>query len=705
MKNLALLLLLVKVSIFSSAQEAVISVQAFHFDLTNKIPSSIFDPKTIGNSLGGSVCSNLMYHANGVDHIVNILGGDKPGPGIHFIKKNGKWEFENYYTDVLMDGARSYSFFDTNGNFAYSNHGSESIFPWPLGEVVSVNTIGEKLKWKKVSLHRAHYDNLSCGDLNNDGLSDIAAMHMGTDGKGWYGVAGILTYTQNSDGNFVENRDIISDPSQWGDNTWPGTHHNGAVLIADIMGDKRPEIMTADYGFNPSSPSDRYSIAIFKYNESIKKYQFSKTPTQLGVFSNLSQGATSMKSADLNNDGLNDIVVATEGNLPNGRSGGIVQIWYNKGNGDLKPDQAIVCDADSIGFREFELADVNDDNKIDIILHAGGGELVIGKPPYNDGFFTNLKYSIWLNRGQYFSTISNDLKLSKFTLPTGISPQTTALKGFYINNKLRFFGYNRNCTDKSCNVDTTNGFFLYDATISFCNKIVKPTFNTSKYSFCTGDSLKLSVTNVNKGDTLKWYFGSKSDLLNVSNKTFTDSTKLYVTRTDSVGCIISSDTIQINKFSIPSAPSLSRDTSNNLVANINGLTWYKDGTKITDTTQKIKPTSNGYYTATSTQNGCTSALSTSYYYLTTAISYLSYDEYFKISPNPTSGDIYLNYNIRSFKDIYINIIDVAGRSIIRNKKVSNGSKISLGSSVKGNYIIQVKDKTGRLLVTEKVIKN
>ena len=37
---------------------------------------------------------------------------------------------------------------------------------------------------------------------------------------------------------------------------------------------------------------------------------------------------------------------------------------------------------------------------------------------------------------------------------------------------------------------------------------------------------KLTVTNINKGDTLKWYFGSKSDLTNVSNKTFLDTKKL-----------------------------------------------------------------------------------------------------------------------------------------------------------------------------------
>lgn len=689
----------------AQSQEAVISVKAYNFDLTNKIPSSLINPKEVGKSLAGSVCSNLMYHVNGIDHIVNILGGTKEGPGIHFINKNGKWEFENYYTDVLMDGARSYSFLDSNGNFAYSSSGSEEIQPWPLGHIVQVRTVGEKLKWQQVSLHRAHYDNLSCGDLNNDGLPDIATMHMGTDGKGWYGVDGILTYTQNVTGTFSESRELVSESSQWGDNTWPGVHHNGAVLIADIMGDKRPELIRADYSSTPNAPSDRYSFAIYKFNQNINKYQFVKTPKELGSFSILTQGATSMKDADFNNDGYRDLAIATEGQLSNGRDDGIVQVWFNNGNGDFTPGQAIVCDSDSIQFREFEVADVNNDGNIDIILHAGGGKLVIGQPPYTDGFFTNLKYSIWINRGGYFSTISNDLKLSKFTVPTGIPPQTMALKGFFINSKLRFFGYNTNCnTTNGCNVDTTNAFYLYDATITFCNYLAKPKFSTNKFSLCSNDSLKISITNINKGDTIKWYFGTKSDLTNVNNKTFTDSTKLFVTRTDSLGCMISSDTIQITKYTIPSPPTISRDADNNLVASMNGITWYKDGVKIADTTQKFKPTTNGLYTATTTQNGCTSSISQSYYYLTSSLINLSTGEYFKISPNPTSGDISIDYKLNTTKDLYITINDINGKAIISNQKIRPGNKVNLRGLISGSYVVVVKEKDGRLITTQKIVK-
>ena len=186
------------------------------------------------------------------------------------------------------------------------------------------------------------------------------------------------------------------------------------------------------------------------------------------------------------------------------------------------------------------------------------------------------------------------------------------------------------------------------------------------------------------------------------------TTGKYFTRVKTSNKNGSSTYSEIKSFTIsqiPSSPSLSRDVDNNLVANINGITWYKDGVKISDTAQKIKPTSNGNFTATTTQNGCISSASANYYYITSAILNLSRDEYFKVSPNPTNGEIFMNYNIRSTKDVYINVLDMSGKIIINNRKVNSGSKLNLGSTMKGNYIIQVKDKAGRLLTTEKLIKN
>jgi hypothetical protein len=233
----------------------------------------------------------------------------------------------------------------------------------------------------------------------------------------------------------------------------------------------------------------------------------------------------------------------------------------------------------------------------------------------------------------------------------------------------------------------------------------KPAFNTSKFSFCSGDTLKLSIININKGDSLKWYYGTKSDLTNVSNKTFTDSTKLFVTRTDSLGCVISSDTVQIKKYSIPSAPTLSRDTANFLLSGAAGTTWYKDGSAITDTAQKYKPTAAGSYTAKTTTNGCTSVMSAAYYYLVTDIINLSKDEYIKLAPNPFINQLNFDFIVKGYQRLNIEVFDVAtGTKVASQPNLIAGSRIALGQLSGGTYIIRVTSNDQKILQQFKVVK-
>ena len=233
----------------------------------------------------------------------------------------------------------------------------------------------------------------------------------------------------------------------------------------------------------------------------------------------------------------------------------------------------------------------------------------------------------------------------------------------------------------------------------------KPTFSNTKFSFCVNDSLKLTINNVYKGDTLKWYYGTKIDTTNVSSKTFTDSLKVFVTRTDSLGCIISSDTVKLTKFSIPSAPILSRDTSNYLIASTNGITWYKDGTALTDTTQKIKPTAPGSYTAKTTQNGCTSALSSAYYYLVTDIINLSSDEYIKLAPNPFINQLNFDFVVKGYQRLNIEIFDLAtGVKVASKQNLTAGISITLGHLSAGNYIIKVSSNDNKIVQQFKMVK-
>ena len=277
------------------------------------------------------------------------------------------------------------------------------------------------------------------------------------------------------------------------------------------------------------------------------------------------------------------------------------------------------------------------------------------------------------------------------------------MKGFYINNDVRYFGFeNAEFTNDSPRLHI---FKLYDITIHFCKDLIKPTFNTSQYSFCSGDSLKLTITNFNKGDTLKWYYGTKSDFTNVSNKTFTDSIKVYVTRTDSLGCVISSDSIQIKKYGIPSAPILSRDTANFLLSGAPGTTWYKDGSAIADTAQKYKPTAAGSYTAKTRINGCTSVMSSAYYYLVTDIINLSKEEFIKVAPNPFINQLNFDFVVKGYQKLNIEVFDLAsGTKVASQPNLTAGSRILLGQLAEGTYVIRVTSNDNKIVQQFKVVK-
>jgi hypothetical protein len=45
-----------------------------------------------------------------------------------------------------------------------------------------------------------------------------------------------------------------------------------------------------------------------------------------------------------------------------------------------------------------------------------------------------------------------------------------------------------------------------------------------------------------------------------------------------------------------------------------------------------------------------------------------------------------------------------GRAVLLNKKVESRSKVNLGTISKGNYIIQVKDGSGKLITSQKLVK-
>jgi hypothetical protein len=325
---------------------------------------------------------------------------------------------------VFIGSVRNYEKI-TNGTYAYSDHGIEYGEKWPFGHIWKFETIGEKLKWIQVSKVRSFYHSVSTGDFNSDGLVDIIGLNMGTYNN-WFN--NLHPYTQNTNSTYSENRDLITEIN------FKGPYGAGAVLCVNLFGDEKPEIIRADYGYDESNSFNfiRYSFIIFSYDNNTKQYEPIKRPGVVGVFTNTKAGATSMKSFDYDKDGDVDLVIAYEG-LNNG-----IEIWENKGEGNFIPtNQRFEFTEQQLSFREFEIADVNNDGYVDILLNPFhyGLDFRDGLTTYKFGDFGNgikLNKCILINNKGKFEQYKKDIVIPN------IKPGF--MKGFFIDNKLKFIG-------------------------------------------------------------------------------------------------------------------------------------------------------------------------------------------------------------------------------------------------------------------------
>jgi hypothetical protein len=232
--------------------------------------------------------------------------------------------------------------------------------------------------------------------------------------------------------------------------------------------------------------------------------------------------------------------------------------------------------------------------------------------------------------------------------------------------------------------------------------------DTSYCNNAISDTLRVNATS---GSTLLWYgnnaTGGTGNSIAIKPSTTSVGTAMYYVSQiiTASGCEGPRSKISVTTKPIPSAPAISRDSANNLVANINGITWFKDGLAISDTTQKFKPSIAGSYTAKTTLNGCTSVLSAAYYYLVTDIINLSKDEYIKLAPNPFINQISFDFVLKGYQRLNIEVFDVAtGTKVASQPNLIAGSRITLGQLSEGTYIIRVTSNDQKIVQQFKVMK-
>jgi len=196
---------------------------------------------------------------------------------------------------------------------------------------------------------------VAVGDLNGDGKLDLAVATTGPGcGNGCpKGLVAVLL--GNGNGTFKKAKTY---------NTG-GFDAIGWVAIADVNGDKKPDLVVANYCLTECSyPPVQGSVGVLLGNGN-GTFKAVKTYPSGG------DGAVSVAVADLNKDGKPDILVANCGPeaCGPGSPGGNVGVLIGNGNGTFKP--VVNYPAANSPF-DVVAADVNGDGKLDIVVSNWG---------------------------------------------------------------------------------------------------------------------------------------------------------------------------------------------------------------------------------------------------------------------------------------------------------------------------------------------
>lgn len=316
----------------------------------------------------------------------------------------------------------------------------------------------------------------------------------------------------------------------------------------------------------------------------------------------------------------------------------------------------------------------------------------------------------WGNRGigelgNYYKVVNGKFEknyVRNIKLESGKKVDSTYLKTMEL---LKFPNYNKNRNALLMydfdNIHRTS--ILYQST---CVDVIRPTFDKNEYIICGADSATVRITNYAKMDSTIWYINGVAKKTNIDQYSFKTADTFYIQKIDSVGCVKYSDTITIKKYSIPSSPTITRDTANNLVSSSTAKNfWYKDGVLITDSTQRIKPTTPGNYTVKTSENGCLSAASNPYYYLITDIVRLSDQEYIKLAPNPFQNKLNFDFLLKGYQRLNIEVFDLAtGAKVSSIQNLSPGAQVNLSHLSNGTYIVKVSAADNKINYQFKMVK-
>ncbi len=237
------------------------------------------------------------------------------------------------------------------------------------------------------------------------------------------------------------------------------------------------------------------------------------------------------------------------------------------------------------------------------------------------------------------------------------------------------------------------------------NQVPNPSITASATSFCSGDSITLNTTNVN-GNSYQWTVnGEQIPGVKISQLISKTGGIFYVSETGANGCSAVSKTLTIIQIPYPAKPTITLVNTSLRSNALSNNQWFKDGVAIAGANMQVfTPTGNGNYSVQITQSGCKSVMSAIYPFVVTGVFVIDNTHFIKLNPNPTFGQIVLEFNLNGTYELDVDLIDLSGKIIRRWKDQKNQRTLYLHDFPKGLYLAKILSRNGKVNLTFKVVK-
>jgi hypothetical protein len=497
-------------------------------------------------------------------------------------------------------------------------------------------------------------------------------------------------------------------------------NHTDDVVVADIDGDKLPDIIVAESSGN--------SVSVYRntsYGGNL----------QLGGRAAFAVAGSPyvIKVADMNGDGKLDLILTCYSStlmLKNTSSPGLIGL-----------QQAYDF---TLTTRDVSISDLNGDGKPDICFGSrstGNISLVenkyvsSGTPVFGSGiYFFPGTFDTFVATGDLdgdgkpelaaANTMQNTVTLysnkvdvpsidnlmelalkagdtlhitgSNLTTTTSVKFGGTEAASFKVTSANSIDAVVANGTSGNITVTTTKGSAVL-AGFQFI-PVVTASGNTS---VCGGSSVQLTSTaDANN----QWYLNDVLVAGATSKTCLAASTGKYTVKTTGNNVTTTSPlSVDVTVTFIPT-PVISRSGNNLLSSATLGNQWYLNGTAIQGATSPgYQALQSGDYTVQVSANGCMSAFSKAFSYAPKGVINLPNGQFINLYPNPVIDKLAITYQLENADGLSLEIFDSNGKRFKTLQGLHSGDVIHLDGLPEGLFIVKITSK-GSVLGFAKILK-